>query len=75
MKTAFYFIVTCLISTGALLGALHTKNPFPAFAVSFGIWALFLWGYNKRSKKEAQKRSREQLFENYMRSKYRNPNR
>jgi hypothetical protein len=75
MKTAFYFIVTCLVSTGALLGALNAKNPFPAFAVAFGIWALFLWGYNDRSKKEAQKRSREQLFENYMRSKYRNPNR
>jgi hypothetical protein len=75
MKTASYFIVTCFISVGSLLVGLHTKNPFPAFIVAFGIWALFLWGYNRRSKKEADKRFRERLFENYMRSKLRNPNR
>jgi hypothetical protein len=69
MKTFVYFIITCLISTGALLGATHARNPFPAFGIAFGIWALFLWGYNRRAKKAAQKRHREQLFENYMRSK------
>jgi len=51
MKTAFYFIVTSLFSTGALLGALNAKNPFPLFAASFGIWGLFFWGYTRRSKK------------------------
>jgi hypothetical protein len=40
MKTAIYFIITCFISTGALLGATNAKNPFPAFAIAFGIWAL-----------------------------------
>jgi len=71
MKTAIYFIITCFISTGALLGATNAKNPFPAFAIAFGIWALFLWGYNRRSKKEAERRNRERLFEEYMREQLR----
>lgn len=72
MKTAIYFIITCFISTGALLGATNAKNPFAAFAVAFGIWILFLWGYNRRSKKEAERRNRERLFEDYMREQMRN---
>jgi len=71
MKTAIYFIITCFISTGALLGATNAKNPFPAFAIAFGIWALFLWGYNRRSKKQAERRNRERLFEEYMREQLR----
>jgi hypothetical protein len=69
MKTAIYFIITCFISTGALLGATNAKNPFPAFAIAFGIWALFLWGYNRRSKKEAERRNRERMFEQYVRER------
>lgn len=72
MKTAIYFIITCFISTGALLGATNAKNPFPAFAIAFGIWVMFLWGYNRRSKKEAERRNREKLFEDYIREQMRN---
>jgi hypothetical protein len=75
MKTGLYFVATCFISTFAFFGALSMKNPFPAFAVAFGIWALFLWGYARRSKKEAERRSRERLFEDYMRSKIQNSKR
>ena len=71
MKTAIYFIITCFISTGALLGATNAKNPFPLFGIAFGIWALFLWGYNRRSKKQAERRNRERLFEEYMREQLR----
>jgi hypothetical protein len=72
MKTGIYFIITCFISTGALLGATNAKNPFPLFAIAFGIWGLFLWGYNRRRKKEAERRNRERLFEDYMREQMRN---
>jgi hypothetical protein len=72
MKTIFYLIGTCLISTLAFFGALSMKNPFPCFGVAFGIWALFLWGWNRRSKRQAAKRSRERMFEDYMRSTFRN---
>ena len=69
MKNAFYLIATCFISTFAFFGALGAKNPFPCFAIAFGVWALFLYGYNKRSKKEAAKRFNEHMFNEYMRSK------
>jgi hypothetical protein len=71
MKTAIYFIITCFISTGALLGATNAKNPFPLFGIAFGIWALFLWGYNMRSKKNAERRNQEMFFEDYMRDRLR----
>jgi hypothetical protein len=57
MKTVIYFIGTCFISTGALLGALNAKNPFPLFLIAFGVWALFLWGYDKRNKKMVRRRA------------------
>jgi hypothetical protein len=75
MKTAFYFIATCFISTFAFFGALNMKNPFPCFAVAFGIWALFIWGYNRRSKKEASRRFNERMFNEYMRANSRQSNR
>ncbi len=75
MKTIVYFIITCCISTGAFFAATNMKNPFPAFAVAFGIWAFFFWGWNRRTKKLNDKRSREKLFENYMRSTLNNRNR
>ncbi|WP_259065016.1 hypothetical protein HDF24_00300 [Mucilaginibacter sp. X4EP1] len=71
MKTALYFIITCFISTGALLGATNAKNPFPLFGIAFGIWVLFIWGYTRRSKIEAEKRSRERRFEEHMRDRLR----
>jgi len=71
MKTVIYFIITCFISTGALLGATNAKNPFPLFGIAFGIWVLFIWGYNKRSKKNAVRRNQERFFEDYMRDRQR----
>ena len=75
MKTVIYFILTLFISTGAFLAATNLKNPWPPFIVAFGIWALFFWGWNRRIKKQAERRSREQLFAEYMRSKLRQRNR
>ena len=72
MKTVVYFILTCFISTGAFFAATNLKNPWPAFAVAFGIWAIFFWGWHRRVKKQAERRSQEQLFAGYMRSKIRN---
>ena len=73
MKTFIYLIFTCLISTCAFYGALNLKNPFPLFIVALGVWALFLWGLNKRMTKDAARRMRERMFEDYMRSN--SPNR
>jgi hypothetical protein len=72
MKTFIYLIFTCFISTGAFFAAMNQKNPWPCFAATFGIWALFLWGYAQRAKKAAERRSRERQFEEYMRRHLRN---
>jgi hypothetical protein len=75
MKTVVYFIITLLISAGFLLGALNTHNPYPLFVVAFGIWVLFFWGWRRRLKKQAERRSQEQVFAEYMRSKISNDRR
>ncbi|HEY2583324.1 MAG TPA: hypothetical protein VGI43_16045 [Mucilaginibacter sp.] len=69
MKTAIYFIVTCIISTGALMAALNMKNPFPVFFVAFGIWSLFFWRWNRRMKKQDERRSMERKFKEFMRQR------
>lgn len=63
------------MSTGAFIAALGAKNPLILYAVGFGAWALFLWGYNKRAKRIADRRSGEQLFQEYMRTQMRNTKR
>lgn len=72
MKTAIYFILTLLISAGCLLAATNLKQPFPAFMMGFCIWGTFFWGWSRRAKKQAERRSQEQLFADYMRSKIHN---
>ncbi|MGY3055505.1 hypothetical protein ACVWYG_003726 [Pedobacter sp. UYEF25] len=72
MKTAFYLVVTCFISTGAMFGALGAKNPSPLFGIAFGIWALFIWGVARREKESANRKGRERLFQEYMRNQLMN---
>ena len=67
MKTFVYLVFTCFISTGAFLGALNAPSPFALYALGFGIWALFLWGLNRRMKKNAERRDMERNFQDYMR--------
>lgn len=70
MKTFIYLIFTCFISTGAFYGALNLTNPFPLYGVAFGVWALFLWGLNRRMKKDAARRFHQRMFDLHMRSNY-----
>jgi len=71
MKTLVYFILTCFVSTGAFFAATNLKNPWPAFAVAFGIWSLFFWGWYSRLRRETQRRDRERMFNDFMRSQSR----
>jgi len=68
MKTFVYFVFTCFISTGAFMGALYSKTPLLLYAVGFGIWALFIWGLNRRLKKNGERRDMERNFNEFMRS-------
>ena len=70
MRTFLFFIFTCLVSTGAMLGALHEKNPFPNFALAFGIWVFFVWVQTRRAKKRNRQQNGEQQFREFMRTKY-----
>ena len=72
MKTFIYLIFTCFISTGGFLGALNGRHPFVLYGVGFGVWAWFLWGLSRRMKKQAERRQREQSFEDFMRHQMRN---
>jgi len=69
MKTTLHFLFTCLVSFFALCGALGAKeNPWPGFAVAFGIWIIFFWRVSIRNKREAERRQYEQyMFTEYMR--------
>jgi len=57
------------------MAALGSKTPFLLYAVGFGVWALFLWGLNRRMKKSAERRDRERHFQEYMRQQPRRPGR
>jgi hypothetical protein len=67
MKTFVYLVFPCFISTGCFMAALGSKTPMLLYAVGFGIWALFLWGLNRRMKKQAEKRVMERKFRDFMR--------
>jgi len=70
MKTFLFFIFTCLVSTGAMFGAMHESNPFPNFAVAFGIWILFIWVQGRRTRKRNRLQYGERQFREFMRSKF-----
>jgi len=70
MKTFIYLFLAGLVSALAFYGALNLQNPFPLFGLAFGVWALFLWGVNKRMKKGAVRRFQQRMFEQHMRSNY-----
>jgi hypothetical protein len=43
------------ISFIAMIGALGTENPFPLFAVAWGIWILYVLSLRSKRKKELDK--------------------
>ena len=75
MKTVVYFLFTCFISIGCFYGALYSQTPFLLYAVGFGIWVLFIWGYIRRSKKSAERRHMERNFQDFLRYQVRNSKR
>ena len=71
MKTFVYLCITSIIGSGAFLAALSMSNPWPAYAVGFGVWALSIWGVVKRSQEAAKRRKRERLFDDWLSSQSR----
>ena len=71
MKTFIYLCITSIIGSGAFLAALSMSNPWPAYAVGFGVWILFFWGVANRSRNASQRKERERLFDDWLRSQQR----
>jgi hypothetical protein len=69
MKNSIHFILTCFISTGALLGATKATNPWPYFAVMLWVWLIFAWRVSLRKKRKPSRNFGEQAFREHMCSK------
>jgi len=68
MKTLIIFLITCFIATGAFLGATTASNPYPYFATGWGLWILFFWYVSSNSKRSAQRKEQERLFNEWYRN-------
>ena len=75
MKTVIFFLFTTFISIACLEVALGAKHPLLLYAIGFGVWGLFIWHCSGRMKKKAEKRMREQQFQDFMRQQLRRPQR
>ncbi|SEF73028.1 hypothetical protein [Algoriphagus boritolerans] len=52
MWSVIKFLGTIFISFIAMIGALGSDNPFPLFAVAWGIWILYIVSLRTKRKKE-----------------------
>ena len=52
MWNTIKFLGTIFISFIAMIGALGAENPFPLFAVAWGIWILYIVSLRTKRKKE-----------------------
>lgn len=57
MKTFIYLICTCFISTGVYFATLNSHHLPYGIAIAIGVWAWFLWGWDRRSRKAAERRA------------------
>lgn len=66
MKTIILFLITMVISTGALLSSLSMKTyPYIGPAIAFVIFLLFISYLTGKSRRKARQREKERLFYQY----------
>ena len=68
MKNFLYIILFCFLFNCCYFGALNAHHPLTLIIVAAAIVILFAWLMVSRHKKQAERRQREQLFEEFMRS-------
>ena len=71
MKVFIFFCTTLLFSTGALLAATTMSEPWPVFAVAFGVWILFFRWLTGHGREEARRKARERMLDDFLRSQAR----
>jgi hypothetical protein len=66
MKTIILFLITMVISTGALLASLSMKTyPYIGPAIAFGVVLLFMFHLAGKSRRRSRQREKERLFYQY----------
>jgi quinol-cytochrome oxidoreductase complex cytochrome b subunit len=55
MWSAIKFLGTIFISFIALIGALGAENPFPLFAIAWGVWILYILSLHRKREKKLDK--------------------
>ncbi|HZY39388.1 MAG TPA: hypothetical protein VFE53_22185 [Mucilaginibacter sp.] len=68
MKSVVFFLFTTFISIACLGTALGAKHPLLLYAIGFGIWVPFIRYCKYRSRRSAERRERERLFQDFMRN-------
>lgn len=51
MWNSIKFLGTIFISFIAMIGALGAENPFPLFAVAWGIWIIYILSLRQKEKR------------------------
>lgn len=67
MKLAIKIILASIVCTFAFIGAMGAANPWPAFAVGFGVWFLLIWSLMPSQEGYQGKRKRQKALEDLMR--------
>lgn len=68
MRNFLYIVLFCFIFNCCYFGALNARHPLTLIVVAGITVILFSWLMVSRHKKQAERRQREQLFEEFMRS-------
>jgi len=55
MWSTIKFLGTLFISFTAMIGALGAENPFPLFAVAWGVWIIYILSLRAKRKEELDK--------------------
>lgn len=68
MKNFLYLVLFCFLFNCCYFGALNAKHPATLIVVAAAIVILFAWLMVSRHKKRSERRHREHMFEEFMRS-------
>jgi len=73
MKTIFYLALALSFSAALYFTGIRMENPLPLYAAGLVIGAVILfWTFSRNSKKAAQRKYREKMFQQHMRMTLRN---
>jgi hypothetical protein len=73
MKIGFYATLSALLLAGSYFAGRVMDNPVPVYAIGITLTAsLLLWSISRYTKKAAQRKYRERMFQQHMRMTLRN---